>query len=221
MVIEMQTDVFRKAAIAAGIVFLIGIVVAGIIDYSRIIDIREGLDSIEEEWRSGELEKMIEDTKTDRNSCDDAIKKNMDFADSVYYEGIKIEGYERINRISPNLIKEKKRYALLQMRFWENSIELKENCDADYNTLVYMFAHEEDDDLEHTQMLQSGINLDLKDRCGSKLMLINLPTDLDIPEVDAVMEKYSVTTAPSVIINEKVVFQGLTDAETIGRVINC
>ena len=92
------------------------------------------------------------------------------FAQSPY-EIISKEQYEEMNRFSSQLILEKKRYALLQLQFWFNSINLRKSCDLNYNTVVYLYSHY-DESLVINQKIQSAALLELKEKYGPDMMLI-------------------------------------------------
>jgi hypothetical protein len=155
----------------------------------------------------------------DPESCKSALQANLDFNNKIYQEGLKIEKYEDINKFTPYLLLEKKRYALLQMQFWINSINLKKSCNATYTNLVYFYSH--DEGLSVKQKVQSAILLDAKKKCGAELMLIPLPFDLDITAVNMIKSNFKINSTPSILIDEKVVLEDVQAEAVLRNYVPC
>ncbi|MCD6399021.1 MAG: hypothetical protein J7L08_03805 [Candidatus Aenigmarchaeota archaeon] len=198
------------------LVFLLIGFFAGIwFDEMRTEEIKNELTNIDIMWNDARLQSLYYQTLSDGSDfCDSAIKSNLEFSEKIYDEGKKIDRYEKANRFSPDLILQKKRHALLQMQFWFNSIKLRDMCNFNYSTVVYLYSHY-DDSLSMKQKIEGAALLELKEKYGSSMMLIPLPSDIGILSVDAIKSQYNITEMPAVIVNEKYVFQGLTSKEKI------
>jgi hypothetical protein len=144
----------------------------------------------------------------------------LEFADRVYEEGLRIEDYDKASFLTDDLELEKKKYALLKVEFWLNSIVLKERCDADYLNLVYFFANDPEFDIKAEQDAQSGILKNLKEKYGKKLMLIPLPIDLDISMINVMKGTYDISATPAILINEETKFEGLQSFEELDGMID-
>jgi hypothetical protein len=216
----MQRDIVFKAAILTAIVFIIGVSVGVWLDVMRVQEIKESLTEIDISWNDARLLSVyLQTLMNDTESCNSALEANLDFNNRIYQEGLKIERYETSERFAPSLILENRRYALLQLQFWLNSINLKKLCNANYSTLVYFFSH--DENIASEQNIQSAVLKDVKEKCGADLMLIPLPFNLDIITIDLVKKNYNITRTPSILINEKIVLQGLQSEKDLAKYIPC
>ena len=149
--------------------------------------------------------------------CEAAIKENLNFADRVYKEGLKIEQYENSNKLTKKMTIDKQKYALLKVEFWINSIVLKKKCNTDYVNLVYFYLNEPDFNQKIKQDTQSLILRDLKHKYGSDLMLIPLPMDLDISMINIMKDAYDIDIAPTILLNEETKLEGVTKQEDIEK----
>jgi len=216
----MQTDVLWKAAVLTIVVFAMGIGAGMLLDISRVGETQERLTEIDLQWNDARLQSLYYGTLNDSTSCEAAIKANLDFNGKIYAEGQNIEKYESINRFAPDLIQQKKRYALLQLQFWLNSISLKKSCGADYATVVYFYSHY-NESLTIDQKLQSAVLLDLKAKCGEHVLLVPLPTDLGLTSIEMLKMAYKIRSVPSILIDENEVLPGLQSLPQMEEIVKC
>ena len=216
----MQWDLLWKAAVLTVVVFAIGIGVGAFLDISRVSETSERLTEIDLQWNDARLQSLYYGSLNDTMSCDAAIKANLDFNGKIYAEGQRIEQYESINRFAPQLIQEKRRYALLQLQFWLNSIELKKRCGANYTTVAYFYSHY-NESLGMDQKLQSAVLLQLKEKCGDSVLLVPLPLDMDLTSIELLKKSYGITSAPSILINEEKVLQGVQGIADLEKLVKC
>src|SRR3989344_5110447 len=211
-------DLFWKALVFTVIVFLLGVFLGYQLEKSRINNVREEFEIIDLKWDDARLQSLYYQNLEPR-FCDSAIEENLDFADKAYQEGLKIEEYEQANFLTNDLELEKRKYALLKVEFWLNSIVLRNKCDADYINLVYFFKNKPDLETEAKQNTQSEILKELKEKYGKKLMLIPLPIDGDISMINIMETTYNISIVPTILINEKRKLEGLQSFEELDAVI--
>lgn len=215
----IQSDVFWKAGVVTLIIFLLGVYVGYWLDTNRVEQIRREYQEMDIKWSDARVQTMYYSTFNNLSGfCEPAIEWNLKFADDVYEEGLRIERYEKINKLSPSLITEKKRYVLLKLQFWMNCIELKEKCNANYTNLIYLYSHYKG---TMEEKVQAAVLLDLKNACGKNMMLIPLPIDLDITTIGILKEQYGVERTPAILIDEKIKLEGLQTREELEKYINC
>lgn len=200
------------------VVFLLGVLLGFALERNRIGNIEREFQRIDLQWNDAKLQTLYYQNLEPR-FCDSAIKANLDFADKVYEEGLRIEEYDRASFLTSDLELEKKKYALLKVEFWLNSIVLKEKCKANYVNLVYFFANDPEFNAEAEQDTQAEILKDLKEKYGKDLMLIPLPIDLDISMINIIKETYDITRTPTLLINEKTKLEGLQNLEELSKLI--
>ncbi len=216
----VQKDVFWKAAIITAIVFILGVSLGILLESSRVKEIRDEYKTVEVEWADAKLQSSLFQVLSPK-FCEASIQENLNFADKVYEEGLKIERYEDANRLSneDSLLYEKQRYTLFKLEFWLNSINLKEKCNANYTNLVYFYLDDPSLTERPKQDTLSIILKDLKQKYGQEIMLIPIPLDLDIATVNVVKTAYNISVAPTILINEKIKLEGLYSQEEIEEVI--
>lgn len=217
-----MVSVFTKAFLLSLVVFGAGILVGTWIDSDRVEQFREMIGAEDINFNDARLQNLYYQTFSDGSDfCDSATKSNEEFSYRIYQEGLNLEKYEKVNRFAPQIVQQKKRYALLQLQFWLNSVFLKEKCGKNYTTLLYFYS-QYDESLGNEQKIQSQIIVDFINRCGpEKFLSAPIPFDMDIGMVNLLKEKYGITKAPSVLINEKVFLEGLQSKEELGKYISC
>ncbi len=217
-----MVSVFTKAFLLTVVVFAAGLLVGIWLDSSRVQDLRDIFEKRDFAFNDARLQNLFYQTFSgDSEFCDAAARSNIDFSNKIYNDGLELEKVEKVNRFAPQLIQEKKRYALLQLQFWLNSVYLKQKCGKNYTTLLYFYS-QYDESMASDQNVQSRVILDLINKCGpEKLLSAPLPIDLDIGMINLLKEKYGITKAPAILVNEKVLREGLQSKEDLEKLIEC
>jgi len=214
-----QSDVFWKALIVTLVIFITGIIMGFWIDDQRVQEIRSEYKEMDIRVNDARMQTLYYQVfSNSSNFCGPAIEENLAFADKVYAEGVKLEQYERVNKLTPSLITDKRNYVLLKLQFWLNCIELKRKCNANYTNLVYFYSHY---NTTMADYVQSAALADFKRECGANIMLIPLPTDLNITTIDILKTQYNITVTPALLINEKEKVDGLVGIDGLRERIRC
>jgi len=217
----MQADILWKAAVLTAMVFIGGIALGVWLDGQRASQISAQTTDTDIRWNDARLLSLYYQQLAGSGGafCKFALESNLAFNDKIYQEGLVLERYEAVNRFAPELLQEKRRYALLQFQFLLNSMELKADCNASYHVLVYFYDHY-NGGKEAVQNAQSQVLMELKNKCGGDLMLIPLPLDLDISSISLLAAQHNITSAPSILLDDKV-FVGLTGKEKLIPLLGC
>lgn len=216
-----KMNIYVKALIPTVIIFLIGIMVGIWIDNFRVSEVRKSISESEINWNDAQLFNSYF-RSLGLESCELALEQNLAYNEKIYKRGLEVEKVLKTNTFSPETLQEWKRYNLLQTQFWLNSIELKKNCDFDYHNVVHLFRLSEESRIEEIDnRVQSTVLLDVKQKCGNKIMLIPLTTDLDLIVVDSIIRQYNITDYPSIVIDEKTVLQGVISENELLDILDC
>lgn len=223
MVHEMtdnKPNIFVETLILAILILLIGFLLGAYveslrvekaIDYSRTFEL-ENLDLKLQNY----YYQLMDDA-----SCTEAIKQNFIFADDLYDDGLKLEKYEEASQISEEITREKKRYVLLKMELWLNSLLLKEKCGGakeTFHTIVYFYSNDKKDLIKNgKQMVFSNILKQVKEKHGNKIVLLPIAGDLDLKSVDLQKRIYNITEFPSILIDEKNIITDVKSLDDIER----
>lgn len=217
---KIQKDVFWKAAILTLVVFILGVLLGYYLESGRLTEIEEEYKLIELQWADAKLQTVYYQTLSPE-LCNAAIEENLKFADRIYEEGLKLEKYEKANKLmGEKFLLDKKRYSLLKVEFWLNSIFLKEKCEsANYTNLVYFYANKPTTNQLIQQATISKTLKELKEKQGKSLMLIPLPIDLDISVINVIKNSYNINSIPTILINEEIKLEGVKTIEEIEKAI--
>lgn len=107
----------------------------------------------------------------------------------------------------------KRKYILLEIRFFILLNDLKNECNSDYNTILFFYQKDQE------QSIQQGFILDELSDNYDNLIVLSIDKDYtDEPLVELLRSKYGITKAPTLIIN-KVKFEGFTSKAQIESAI--
>jgi len=214
--IKNQKMVFLYALILTIIVFNLGIFMGYMLETSRI-------NKINTIYLNNELDLLDQIIQKDSNnliniSCQSQTDENIKFANRIYEEALTIERYENANKMNKEIIFQHKRFDLLRTFFLMNSINIKSKCNLDYNIIVYFYQYNNPDiSISSKQRFFSDLLMNLKEKYGSKIMLIPLSGDNNLPSINMIMNAYNITQLPSILIDEKVVLTNINSAEDIEK----
>ena len=214
-----EKSVFGKALVFTMVLFFVGISLGMFIESHRTSLIEKQYDELQFEVLDSKLRsdfyQLIEE-----DFCEIAVADNLRFSDRIYENGKKIDIYGEFNRLGNSLDDEKRKYALLKTEFWLNSILLRDKCGADYDTVVYFYLDDpQEDNIKQSQNVQSNILSSLKEEYGAGIMLIPLPIDMGISVVDSFVELKGISEYPTILINEEIKLEGLHSYEDIEKLI--
>ncbi|MBN2203373.1 MAG: hypothetical protein JW700_04280 [Candidatus Aenigmarchaeota archaeon] len=212
-------NVFLKTAIITIAVFVIGMYCGFVLDSMRVAEVESRLTEIDNLWNDVRLmQSYIEKFSNNSEYCNFMLEENLKIGDKIYEEGLLVEEYKDSNRFGSLFVTEKQRYALLDLQFWLNSIELKKVCNGNYSTVIYFYSQ----NIQNAeQKFQDMVLWDLKQRCGPKIIYITFPSDMDITTIEIIKNIYNIEKIPSVLIDESILLESPASMETLEEYITC
>lgn len=216
----MRRIILKSLIITVGI-FVIGFMVGLYIDNMGLEEVKERLTEIDNLWNDARLLQSYNQKFSENITeyCEFLLDENLKIGDKIYEEGLKVELHEDSNRFTMSeFILEKRRYALLDLQFWINSIELKNLCNANYSTVVYFYSQ-----FNKTveQKFQGRVLWDLKQKCGSDIIYITFPVDLDISTLNVIRNIYDIEAIPSILINGSVILESPVSMTELEEYVKC
>ena len=212
-------NVFLKSAAITAVVFLIGVYLGFVLDTMRVEEIKGRITQIDNLWNDVRLmQSYIQKFSNRTDYCDFLLEENLKVGDKIYQEGLLVEEYENSNRFASSLILEKERYALLDLQFWINSIDLKKLCNGNYSTVIYFYSQYS---RTAEQKFQDRVLWELKQKCGPKIIYITFPADMDISTIEVVKNIYGIEKIPSILINEETLLNSPLTLGDIEEYIKC
>lgn len=199
------------------LVFILIIGVSLIFENGRTEEIRKSFAETDVLWNDARFfnEYMANASESE---CEYLVEENRKLGDRIYSEGLKIETYENANKLTDAILTEKKRYALLDLQFWKNSIEIRKMCGQEFATVIYFYSQ-----FNKTvdEKLMDRILWDFKQRCGRATIYITFPADMGLSSINLIRSLYNLTETPSVLINEKTLLTGAVSLDELNRYAGC
>ncbi len=193
---------FWQALVFTIIVFAIGILLGFFLEGSRTDDIElrllnSEINLLDEQIRVRGVGRFDVD-------CELARESTFLFADDIYGEVRQLELYDSKAKLDDSLRILHRRYDLLRMMLWMESMDLKEKCSNDFHTIVYFFNYATKEiDVQAKQASLSRLLLDLKEKHGNEILLIPIAGNLELHSVELVLERYGVSELPVIIVDEE------------------
>ncbi len=197
-----QKRVFWEALILAIFVFAVGVALGFFLESWRADKIADIYTKSEIDFLDVRLQSQVYELSG--VNCNVAVMENSGFGDRIYEEAKLLDRYEEAQRLSESLIFQHKKYDLLRVSFWLNSIRIKQACNASYHTIVYFYKYNNPTIEEKArQSVFSRILGEVKEEKGSEVMLIPMAGDLNISSIDLLKRTYKIEELPAILIDEK------------------
>jgi len=215
----MKYPVFLQALALTIVVFLIGMYSGIVLEENRLSEVNEYyIDSEVSLLDVLALDSMVENTNVD---CEDLKEANSDLLDRVYSEALLLEDYEKSGRVTNNLESFHKKYDILRTHLWVNAIKIKDVCEGDFNTVVYLYNGTiKDLTIKAEENVWSRVLRDLKDLEKERVFLIPIDIGSDLVSLNSLIKNYEISRYPSVVVNEKDVVSELVGAEELIGLLN-
>jgi hypothetical protein len=218
-ILNNKKRVFWEALLLTVVVFIFGLLIGIAYESSKSSDISEYYTNSEISLMDVfALNSMISLNSQD---CRVLTQANLEFADRIYREAVLLERYESAGKVTKEIEVIHERYDVLRTFLWINNIETSQKCKKDYSTVVYLYEYYSKDLAQKArQNVWSKILFDLKQKEGSKILLIPIAADSNLTSLDSLTNRYNITRYPVVVINEKDVIYDLSSVEQLSKYIN-
>jgi len=219
VVIKRNQTNYLLAGILTLAVFGVGLYLGIQFESSRVLDVGQRITQIDNLWNDARLlQSYLQTSQNLSYDCNFLLDQNLDIGDKIYNEGLRIEAYETANRFTSSLLLEKQRYALLDLQFWRNSIELKKLCSGNYSTVIYFYSQYNS---TPDQSFQGKTLFDLKQKCGANIIYITFPADIGISTLELVKDVYKINKIPSILINETLLLDTPQTLQNLQSYVKC
>ena len=155
-------------------------------------------------------------------NCDAAVKDLFVFADRIYEEAVQLERYDSASKFdsTPKILH--KRYDLLRMMLWSESIEIKKECSSNFHTLVYIYKYDDEDvDVSAEQSFYSRFLAEFKGEHPDDVLLIPFAGDTGLDSVNLVLGSYNITESdlPVIIVDEKTIIREVITSDELENIV--
>lgn len=201
---EIARHAFWQAFLAAVLVFVTGLLLGFFLESGRIAEVQHVLYASEVNVLDEQLRgRLLTDLSLD---CSLAKNSSFQFADTIYAEAQQLELYDAASKFSDSLQIVHKRYDLLRMLLWSESMQVRERCQEGFHTIVYFYNYTHRDSILRAQQTTfSRLLTDLKEAYPEDILLIPIALDSDLASVKLAQTRYGITSVPSILIDEQIV----------------
>jgi len=214
-IIKSKYRIFIESLILSLLILVLGILIGYFIESYRANNVIADYKNFEVESLDLKLQNYYFQIM-ENFACDEAMKQNILFADQIYDRGLALEKYEEQGDLmKSSFLTEKKRYVLLKMELWLNTVLLKNKCANVSHTVVYFYTQTPDMAKKAEQNAVSKTLGEIKEKQGNNIILIPIAGDLGLSSVDMQREIYNITYLPSILIDEKIKIEGF---KSIGNI---
>lgn len=148
--------------------------------------------------------------------CEDLVEANIEFADKIYEEAVLLEPYEESNILTKEIIVSHQKYDLLRAFVLVNSLRVSKKCSANFVPVAYLYEYNTKEiKTKATQKVWSRILADVKQKYGSKIILIPIAVDNNLSSVNVIVSKFNIEKFPAVVIGEEIILNELTSVKDI------
>jgi hypothetical protein len=211
-------NAFWQALVFTILVFGIGLVFGFFLETSRSESIQNNLMNSEINLLDNQIRnKIIDDLNV---HCDLAVKSSFDFADEIYSEAILLEKYDSSDKFGDSLILLHKRYDLLRTLLWIENIKLKERCNLDFHTIIYLYEYKTGDiELKSKQKFYSRILIDLKNKYPEKILLIPIAVNSNLESLELLISKYELFETPNIFVDEEKIITSIVTFNELENIV--
>jgi len=176
---------FWQAFLVTLFVFIAGLVLGFYIEVSNVSNsdllIRESeVELLDQQIKISSLTSGI------NQNCESAKQNLFDYADQIYFDAINFEEDGSRSKLTVEQMKVlHKRYDLLRINLWLESLELEKKCGSNFHTIVYFFDYDTKDvDVKSEQRIFSLVLMDLKYKYPDEVLLLPIASNLELGSVD-------------------------------------
>ena len=211
---------FWQALVVTIFVFIAGLVLGFYIELSNVGKSDMLIRSSEVDFLDQQIK--VSSLSSDINfNCENARKNVFDFADQIYKDATKFEEEDAQSKLTEDqrdILH--KRYDLLRLNLWLESLKLREKCDENFHVILYFFDYSSPDiDVRSEQRILSLVLLDLKYKYPNKVLLLPIAANMDLGSIDMIKENYNISSSPTLIIDESLVIDYLLTSDELEKIL--
>jgi hypothetical protein len=213
---------YKITILAVVLIMLIAVLVIKFVDDYRFSSISKDINNLLIDSESSRIilmyPEIFEIKEKDREKFCEYLefntKKQMD-------KGFKLVNllkiYEESNLLADYEIT-RKQYFLSNVELYYYTLQSKKYCNNTNISTILFFHYSE---TKSPECIVQGEILDkIREKCKN-VRIITLATDLGISPIELLKSRYNITSAPSLVVDDKVVIRNLTTEEEILKYLKC
>src|SRR3989338_4207422 len=213
MVKKNLTKAFFVSVAIGVLIFSLGLFVGYGLDVLRVKDVSVSLNEIELQTLDYITSQEFLDVFGQSNYCDILDSRLSAITPQLVELGQTLTDYEDRNIFSGDEYKLlKSKYFLLEIRAYTLFTKLKRECNVNENLILYFYDQDHEDSNRQGYVLDSLVN--------SKKNVHIFSFDRSFEIIKFLVDNYDINVAPTMIINEKEKFEGLTYLDKLRDSVN-
>jgi len=207
---------YSIAAAFAILLFFSGLLLGMIIELKKISYLEEKFKELEISRIDNEVENLLA-SYFNISSCEIFKYRIEKIIPLVAKFGDEVELYEATKKINTKEYENlKKKYTLLNIRYWIFVEKLKETCHYNFTTILYFYSNKNCKDCE----MQGYVLSYIKKKYPQKVMIFAIDGNMNLETVKMLKNIYNVTEYPTLVINGHVLkgFQSLETIKDLGGI---
>ncbi|MBS3070093.1 hypothetical protein J4220_01145 [Candidatus Micrarchaeota archaeon] len=212
-----MVSVYVKALVITLVLFAGNYFFVKYLDDSRAQDLQTRVSDLEEEMQSARTLLLYTQTYNRSTEICPALEETTRAQINKLYDLFSQLQQTESSAVLADTARTKRRFILANSELWLYLRQLESVCGSSGITPILYFYPDQRDCVEcraQAQILNS-----VRDAC-SNVRVFAFPTDLDLGVVNAIKSRYSITTTPSIVINEKTL-AGITSRDAILSEVAC
>ncbi|MBS3143529.1 hypothetical protein J4446_01475 [Candidatus Woesearchaeota archaeon] len=205
------TKAFFVSFIIGTLIFSLGLFLGYGLDVLRIKDASTSISDIELETLNYITSNEFIDV-FGGNHCDLVNSELEGLSVQLFEIGQTLVKYEKRNIFSGTEYKLlKSKYFLLEVRAYTLFTKLKNQCDSDYDLILYFYDQNQDDSENQGYILDKLVKSD-------NVTIFSFDRDFEI--ISFLINRYDIKKSPTIIINEDIKFEGITYLGELREAVN-
>lgn len=213
--LEHNKRIFWEALIVTIAIFIIGLFIGIFYEGSHLNEVNQYYSNSEVSLMDALSLNIL--SESFNLSCNTLVNSTILFADRIYEEAKILEDYEHSRILKTDLLFLHRKYDLLRTLLWTNSLKIVNKCPSlEIIPVIYLYEYQTLDLVKKAKHnVWSKILFDLKQKYGSKILLIPIAVDSKITSLDSMIMQRKISSFPIVIIRDKTYLTEISSVEEI------
>lgn len=203
--------IYFSAAILTIVIIISTIIISWYVLYLKEEEIRNIFSDIKTSLEASNVE-LLYVSEYLKDGCEILNETRSEITKKLLEVNKKLIEAEKERRVlSPS---ENRRFkteqSILYVKYWILTLEMRKKCNFNISTILYFW------DAESTECKIQGYVLDsITYEYGNRVLIVPLDYNFDLGIIKIIAKQFNVTTTPTIIVNEKIKFEGLTTKNDI------
>ncbi len=204
---------FLKAGLLTMLVVVLALMLMSQIDSARTSELRKNIDSVVAENQANYVLMHYKQVMAEKPSelCPYLASLRQKQLDKTYSLATKIQDYERSNVLDTEYNTLKSSYFIALSDMYISAFENKKTCGLDETPMAFFYA--ENSNCPDCRA-QDALMVKIAARCP-KTRIYAFPFDSKFEPVQVIANRYGISSAPAIVINDKKTLTGLQGEESV------